>query len=77
MSEKTRKRKPEKRIPSSNGLSLLRGLVERWRGAALWEHDDMGNVQSAQSFDQCALTLCARRGPTTPTRHSRELQETR
>lgn len=32
-------------------------LVETWRDAAVWEHDDMGNTQSAQAFDQCADDL--------------------
>lgn len=40
-------------------VTTLRALVEQWRCAAVWEHDDMGNVQSAQTFDQCADALDA------------------
>jgi hypothetical protein len=32
-------------------------LIEKWRDAAVWEHDDMGNTQSGQTFDQCADDL--------------------
>jgi hypothetical protein len=39
--------------------SELEGLVKHWRDAAVWEHDDMSNTQSAQTFDQCADELQA------------------
>ena len=35
----------------------LETLAAKWRDAAVWEHDDMGNTQSAQTFDQCADEL--------------------
>ena len=40
----------------------LRQLVQKWRDAAVWEHDDMSNTQSAQTFDQCADELEAALG---------------
>ena len=36
---------------------VIRALIAKWRDAAVWEHDDMSNVQSAQTFDQCADEL--------------------
>lgn len=37
--------------------AAIRKLAEKWRDAAVWEHDDMSNMQSAQTFDQCANEL--------------------
>jgi hypothetical protein len=40
-------------------IAQARALVSKWCDAAVWEHDDMGNTQSAQTFDQCADELSA------------------
>lgn len=40
-------------------IGSIRGVVEKWQDAAVWEHDDMSNTQSAQTFDQCAAELLA------------------
>ena len=40
-------------------LEGARALIGKWEDAAVWEHDDMGNTQSAQTFDQCANDLRA------------------
>ena len=44
----------------------IQALIAKWRDAAVWEHDDMSNVQSAQTFDQCANDLEALLAPSRP-----------
>jgi len=43
--------------PLEGRPASLAELIAKWRDAAVWEHDDMDNTQSAQTFDQCANEL--------------------
>lgn len=43
--------------PAASSSATLTQLIEKWRDAAVFEHEDTGNAQSAQTFDQCANEL--------------------
>jgi hypothetical protein len=49
----------------------LTALASKWDDAAVWEHDDMSNTQSAQTFDQCAADLRAALAQSQPERQER------
>lgn len=53
----------------------LREMIQKWRDAAAWEHDDMSNAQSAQTFDQCANELEATLEAAAVTPEGRQEQE--
>jgi hypothetical protein len=52
---------------TADARARLLALVEKWRDAAVWEYDDMGNTQSAQTFDQCADELAPPLAGVSPT----------